>query len=230
MTCQAFAQIEVPAETKRDTPIPVTLKAMVPEGATIQSGSRLVWPDGVNKLEVGPGKWVVCAAPGEYTITYQVRWIHIVPITFKDFDGKEVTFQNYLGSGDIDEKATFKVVGGTPIDPPLPPPVVGGPYQIFLLYDAETKDNLSKQQLAVLGSLTFRMRLEKAGHRVLGVSAAQSLTDPTASKHAAYFEAAKNVPLPCLVVSSMQGGKCVAMPLPVDEDATEKLLTTELLK
>jgi hypothetical protein len=107
---------------------------------------------------------------------------------------------------------------------------VGGPYQIFLLYDAETKDNLSKQQLAVLGSLTFRMRLEKAGHRVLGVSAAQSLPATETSKYAAYFEAAKNVPLPCLVVSSMQGGKCVAMPLPVDEDATEKLLTTELLK
>lgn len=135
----ACGQITVPAESKEHTPIPVTLKAMVPDGATIQSGAGLVWPEGVNKLEVGPGQWVVCAPPGEYTITYKVRWLHIVPITFKDFDGKEVTFQNYLGSGDVDEKATFKVLGGTPPVPPPPPPPPPGERTAVILEETEEK-------------------------------------------------------------------------------------------
>lgn len=125
----AAGQLTVPPESEQYVPIPVTLKAMVPDGAQIKSGPGLVWPEGVNKIEVAPGQWVVCAPPGEYTITYKVSWLHIVPITFKDFDGKEVTFQNYLGSGDVDEKATFKIKGEVKPEPkpepgpgPTPPP------------------------------------------------------------------------------------------------------------
>jgi len=147
----ALGQITVPAESKEHTPIPVTLKAMVPDGATIQSGPGLVWPEGVNKLEVGPGQWVVCASPGEYTITYKVRWLHIVPITFKDFDGKEVTFQNYLGSGDVDEKATFKVLGGTPPVPP-PDPLPPGTRRAVVLEETEQR---TPAQSVLFQSLTL---------------------------------------------------------------------------
>lgn len=227
MTCQAFAQIEVPAETKRDTPIPVTHKAMVPEGATIQSGSGLVWPQGVNKLEVGPGKWVVCAPPGEYTITYQVRWIHIVPITFKDFDGKEVTFQNYLGSGDIDEKATFKVLGGTPPIPPPPPPVPtpGGPYQVMLFYEWGQLDNLPQRQQELLTSLTIRDSIVQQGHVFLAAYDRSFVDSGKPADKAAWFRAVAGKTFPVVAFAPKDGGAIQVEPLPADQKALLELLS-----
>jgi hypothetical protein len=104
-------------------PIPISVNAEVPEGATVK-GPGWIIPKGVHVYQVTASQLVVCAAPGTYTIEYKLRWLHIVPITFKDFDGKEVTFQNYLGSDDVEEKATFQVVGGEV--PPVPPPTPVG--------------------------------------------------------------------------------------------------------
>lgn len=188
----AHGQITVPAESKEHTPIPVALKAMVPDGATIQSGPGLVWPDGVNKLEVGPGQWVVCAPPGEYTITYKVRWLHIVPITFKDFDGKEVTFQNYLGSGDVDETATFKVLGGTPPvpPPPPPPPVPGSRWGLIL---RETNNG----QSPALGNLLIQLRQKFHGNKLI-------IHDPTSLPAALRSVLTTSVTPPALVVLARQ--------------------------
>lgn len=147
----AHGQIEVPLENKEYVPIPVTVKYTVPEGAEIKKGPGLVWPEGVNKIEIGPGQFVVCAPPGEYTISYRVSWLHIQPITFVDGSGKTITIQSYLGSADIDEKVTFKVLGGTPPVPPPPPPPPGSRWGLLL---RETKGG----QDPALGNLLIKLR------------------------------------------------------------------------
>lgn len=225
----ALAEIRIPAQTPVGKKIEAELMASIPVGAEVQGG--WVITDCDTDLE-SPTKIQIWATPGKHEIKFQGAWMQFELVPIPQPDGTTKTTKSTVAWGFINESASFEVTGGDgPVPPPPPPPpVVGGPYQILFLFDAETKDNLSKQQQAILASLAFRLRLEKAGHRVLGVSAAQSITDPTASKYAAYFEAAKNVPLPCLIVSGMQGGKCVAVPLPADEAAAEKLLKTELLK
>ena len=225
----AWGQITVPAESKEHTPIPVTLKAMVPEGATIQSGAGLVWPEGVNKLEVGPGQWVVCAPPGEYTITYKVRWLHIVPITFKDFDGKEVTFQNYLGSGDIDEKATFKVIGEVKPDPPNPPdpPTPGGPYQVMLFYEWGQLDNLPSRQQELLTSLTVRDSIAQQGHVFLAAYDRSFVDSGKPADKAAWFRAVAGKDFPVVALAPKDGGTIQVYPLPADQKGLLDLLSTK---
>lgn len=227
VTCQAFAQIEVPAETKRDTPIPVTLKAMVPEGAQVKSGPGLVWPKGVNTLEVGPGKWVVCAPPGEYTITYKLSWLHIVPITFKDFDGKEVTFQNYLGSGDVDEQATFKVIGEVKPDPPNPPdpPTPGGPYQVMLFYEWGQLDNLPARQQELVTSLTVRDSIVQQGHVFLAAYDRSFVDSGKPADKAAWFRAVAGKTFPVVAFAPKDGGTIEVAPLPADQKGLLELLS-----
>jgi len=214
----AFGQITVPAESKEHTPIPVTLKAMVPDGATIQSGAGLVWPEGVNKLEVGPGQWVVCAPPGEYTITYKVRWLHIVPITFKDFDGKEVTFQNYLGSGDVDEQATFKVLGGTPPVPPPPPPPPGTRWGLIL---RETNNGQSPQ----LGNLLIKLRQEFQDSRLV-------IHDPTSLPSLLKPLVPPNQALPALMVIARQtdGSDKLVRAVPISATTTVEVVKQEMAR
>ena len=130
MSVSAWAQIEVAPESQPYKLIPVVVKNSVPDGAKVD-GPGLVWPAGIDKQEVSPGHWLITAPPGEYTIEYRLKWLHIVPITFKDFDGKEVTFQNYLGSGEVSEKATFKIVGKED-DVPVPPPTPGSKWGLVL--------------------------------------------------------------------------------------------------
>lgn len=146
----ALGQIEVAPETKEYVPIPVTLKTAVPEGATVD-GPGLIWPAGVNVYEVGPNSFVVCAPPGEYTIEYRIEWLHVVPVTFVDGSGKEITIQSYLGSGKPNWKATFKVLGGEPPVPPPPPPVPGDKWGLLL---RETKGG----QDPALGNLLIKLR------------------------------------------------------------------------
>jgi hypothetical protein len=191
--------------------------------AAVQPDAKKAMIDAAQEIErtVGSEAYHVWAKVGTHTITASGIWVLTDTGTL---GGKLLDFGVYQYT------KTFVVGEGDELVPPPPPPVVGGPYQIWMLYDADTKDNLPQPQQAVLTSLTFQRQLERAGHRVLGVSAAQAITAAETSKYAAYFAAAKNVPLPCLVVSAIAGGKCVAMPLPADEAATAKLLATELLK
>lgn len=228
MSVNCWAQLDVKSSYTLGEPIIVKMAVPEkPEGAVLRKDKFKVI--GAAAVKVDDATWHIWALPGKYTVEATGEWRLYQTIISKD----DKEYKVIADEDDYEFTASFEVTGGVtppPPPPPPPPPIQGGPYQIWMLFDAEAKDNLPKQQQAILGSLAFRLKLEKAGHRVLGVSAAQSITDPAASKYAAYFEAAKNVPLPCLIVSGMQGGKCVAMPLPADEDATEKLLTTELLK
>lgn len=151
LSAAAYAQIEVAPETPVYTPIPVSVISTVPDGAKVD-GPGWVWPEGVNKIEIGPNKFIVCAPPGEYTIEYHLEWLHIVPVTFIDGSGKEITIQSYLGSGKTNYTAKFKVVGGTPPVPPPPPPPPPGERRAVILMESEQRtpaEALLYQQLAL---------------------------------------------------------------------------------
>lgn len=150
LSAAAYAQIEVAPETPVYTPIPISVTSTVPDGAKVD-GPGWVWPEGVNKIEVGPNKFIVCAPPGEYTIEYHLEWLHIVPVTFIDGSGKEITIQSYLGSGKTNYTAKFKVLGGTPPVPP-PDPVPPGNRTAVILMESEQRtpaEALLYQQLAL---------------------------------------------------------------------------------
>lgn len=154
----AHAQIEVAPESPVYTPIPVSVVSTVPDGAKVE-GPGWVWPEGVNKVEIGPNKFIVCAPPGEYVLEYHLEWLHIVPVTFIDGSGKEITIQSYLGSGKLNYTAKFKVVGGTPpVPPPVPTP--GSKWGLLL---RETKGG----QDPALGNLLIQLRLKFQNNKLV---------------------------------------------------------------
>lgn len=224
MTCQAFAQIEVPPESKEHVPIPVTVKAAVPEGATVE-GPGLIWPAGVNVLTIGPNSFVVCAPPGEYTIEYRLEWLHVVPVTFVDGSGKTITIQSYLGSGKPNWKATFKVVGGTPPVPPPKPPTPGGPYQVMLFYEWAQLDNLPQRQQELLTSLTVRDSIVQAGHVFLAAYDRSYVDSGKPADKAAWFRAVAGKTFPVVAYAPKDGGAITVAALPADQKALLELLS-----
>lgn len=198
----AMGQITVPAENDQYTPIPVTIKTEVPEGARV-SGPGWVFPPAVKVYTISPTQLVVCAPPGEYTIQYTLKWLHIVPVTFVDGSGKEVTIQSYLGDGTYDVKATFKVLGGGPNPPPPPPP---GQRRAVIL---EESGKRTAQQTAVISDL--RKRSEKPLFQLLDVNQQE------ASKYSQAFQATT---LPCLIVLTEPANQVVrVVPLPTTAEA-----------
>ena len=189
LSATALGQIEVAPETKEYVPIPVTLKTAVPEGATVE-GPGLIWPAGVNVHEVGPNSFVVCAPPGEYTIEYRIEWLHVVPVTFVDGSGKEITIQSYLGSGKPNWKATFKVVGGTPPVPPPPPPPPGSRWGLLL---RETQGG----QSPALGNLLIQLREKLPNNKLV-------IHDPTTVPNRLKPLIPDSLTLPALVVVARQ--------------------------
>jgi len=229
MTASALAQIDVPAENREHVPIPVSVQSAVPQGAKVD-GPGWVIPPKVNVHTVDATHLVVCAPPGEYTIEYQLEWIHVEPITFIDGTGKSITFNNFLGNGKISQKATFKVLGGTPPVPPPPPPLPpGGPYQVVLFYSPDQLDNLTADQREILNSMAYREKLKAAGHSLLGVLAGNAAPSPQ-SKFRPFYNAVDGDPMPRVAVASKDGGKVVDFPLPATAKELDALLATEVLK
>lgn len=211
----AFGQITVPAESKEHVPIPVTVKTAVPEGATVE-GPGLIWPAGVNVLEVGPNSFVVCAPPGEYTIVYRIEWLHVVPVTFIDGSGKEITIQSYLGSGKPNWKATFKVLGGSPPVPPPPPPPPGSKWGLIL---RETNNG----QSPALGNLLISLRLKFQDNKLV-------IHDPTTLPDRLRSILTPSVTPPALVVLARQtdGTDLVAKVVPLSATTTVAAVEKEL--
>jgi len=116
-----LGQIIVPEENAEHTIIPIKFVPNIPEGATIR-GTGWTIPLKVSTYKVADG-FVAVAPPGEYTVKYEARWIHLEPFTFIDGNGKEITITQYLGDGEVKEEAIFKVVGRQPTpDDPVPDP------------------------------------------------------------------------------------------------------------
>ncbi|MBN1855308.1 MAG: hypothetical protein JW829_21435, partial [Pirellulales bacterium] len=187
------AQINVPAESKEYVPIPVTVKTDIPDGARLR-GPGWVIPENLNAYECSPALIIVCGPPGEYVIGYRIQWLHIEPVTFTDGNGKEITIQSYLGDGEYDTEAKFKILGPNQPNPPQPP--VDPTWRIMLFYDGGQLDNLPAGQRSILTSLAIRQKLIARGHNLLEVLEAGGLGGSVPPRYAPWFAAVQGDPMP----------------------------------
>jgi hypothetical protein len=197
-----WGQIDVPTDTPPYQPIVARLRNPIPEGAQIQGG----WTLSSAAFLPAAGCVHVWAPPGRHSIAYRGIWIKTRPITI---DGQVV--QVLEGFGFIDESATFKVGGGPDPgpDPPVPPPS-----QRWALVVEETSQRTPQQ-----AALLTKLRSEYQSRLVIADK------DSTASKLRAYInQVPSTMPLPALVVASMDGVLIRVVPLPATVEAFRKEL------
>jgi hypothetical protein len=109
-------------------------------------------------------------------------------------------------------------------NPPLPPP--GSKYRVAVIFEKDDLDEMPPAQAILLSSLTFRERLETAGHKVVAL-VDQHIEGPDGerpSELAKYFDAVEGDTLPRICLEPIGGGQVIDFPLPVDEDAVFELL------
>jgi len=223
----ARGDIDVKPQYDANEPIVATVTITdVPDGAKLR-GSFAV-SDG-SYLPAGENVYHIWAAPGKHTLKAAGIWVLTEPVVIGD-----KTIQALVDFGQFSYERTFTVGPEVPVPPPFPPvppvpPVPGGPYQILLLYDQDQLDNLPSNQRDLLTSLVYRQKLTTAGHRVLGVFAAQTINLGSASKFKAFFDAVKDDPLPRIAITKLGGGKVADFPLPANMADLEKLLATEVI-
>lgn len=226
----ASAEIEVKQQYEDHEPIvPVLTVDGMPPGAVLRK-AKFKCP-GANVVVEG-SRFYVWAKPGKYTIEASGSWRLYQEIEAKD--GK--LWKVIADEDDYEYTKSFTVGPEVPVPDPFPPdpkpplpPVPGGPYQILLIYDTEQLDNLPADQRAILTSLVYRQKLVSAGHRVLGVFAAQTINPANASKFKVFFDSVKDDPLPRLAIARLDGGKVADFPLPANMADLEKLLATEVI-
>jgi hypothetical protein len=194
LASSAFGQIIVPKENEEYKLIHVAFSSDIPDGATIR-GDGWVIPEDVSYSKVDSG--LICTAPpGTYELRFDARWIHLEEFTFTDGNDKEITITQYLGDGDIDETATFTVLGDP--DPVVVDPVVEPSKPDRATYIYEKDHNAVPREVgAALQELNSQ-----------GIDATdfeRDTTDGTGETPAQYraaLEAARENGFPCLVVES----------------------------
>lgn len=227
----AFGDIEVKPQYDDHEPIvPTVTVPGMPPGAVFRKAKFKI--PGATVIPVDESTFHVWAPPGKYTIEATGTWrLYQTIVDKQDKEWKVIADED-----DYEFTAKFSVGPEVPVPPPFPPkpdppipPKPGGPYQILLLYDADQLDNLPADQRALLTSLVYRQKLTAAGHRVLGVLAAQTINPANASKFKAFFDAVKDDPLPRIAIAKLDGGKVADFPLPTSVADLEKLLATEVI-
>lgn len=114
-----------------------------------------------------------------------------------------------------------------PLPDPLPdpPPPPGQKWQVVFIYERDQLDNLLRGQQLVLSSLVFRSRLEKAGHKLVGIVDQHIKDVSKGGVLAPFFAAVKGDPLPRMCIAPLKGGKILDFPF-ADEAEVFKLLET----
>ena len=208
----ALGQIVTPAEVEPYRVSTATVKASVPEGATFSGG--WVASEGVSFLSHSADTIHWTAPPGEHSLSYSGFWLHVVPVTFTDGSGKEITIQSYLGHGSVSESATFTVVGGADPVPKPEPPNPAGPKRIVFFVAANDLDSMPYAQRYLVTSLVARKNLAARGHTFLLIDDDQMQNPPT--EYAPWVEAVKDDPLPRVAFADADGGPITDYPMPVD--------------
>lgn len=209
----AWGQIDVPPSTEPYRVLTASVKASVPEGATFSGG----WTasEGVSFLQHDATTIHWTATPGEHSLSYSGLWLHVIPVTFTDGTGKEITIQSYLGHGSVNESATFTVVGGAEPEPPKPdPPNPAGPKRLVFFLAADDLDSMPYAQKYIVTSLVARKSLAARGHTFLLIDDDQMQNPPT--EYAPWVEAVKGDPLPRVAIADADGGPITDYPMPVD--------------
>ena len=208
----ALGQIVTPAEVEPYRVSTATVKASVPEGATFSGG--WVASEGVSFLSHSADTIHWTAPPGEHSLSYSGFWLHVVPVTFTDGSGKEITIQSYLGHGSVNESATFTVVGGADPVPKPDPPKPAGPKKIVFFVAADNLDSMPYAQRYLVTSLVARKNLAARGHSFLLIDDDQMQNPPT--EYAPWVEAVKDDPLPRVAFADADGGPITDFAMPVD--------------
>lgn len=225
-TCAvAWGDIQVDPQYDAHEPIVATVTITdVPAGAKLRGSFAVL--DG-SYLPAGENVYHVWAAPGKHTVKAAGIWVLTEPVVVGD-----KTINALVDFGQFAYEKSFTVgpeVPPSPFPPEPKPPVPGGPYQILLLYDQDQLDNLPPDQRSLLTSLVYRQKLVAAGHRVLGVFAAQAINPANVSRFKAFFDAVKDDPLPRVAIAKLTGGKVADFALPANIADLEKLLATEVV-
>ena len=203
----SFAQITVPEETQRDTPIVATIAIDMPEGAEFDG--QWVLDEGATFLPVKDGVIHIWAAPGDHKVVFNGVWI--------DFENRKFKFVNL--------NAPYKVLGGVDPDPtPDPTPGPVGPKQMMFFVISNDLDQLPLGQRVILTSLNVRKNLEDKGHKFLLVVDDGQINEGVPSEYLAWIKAAKDKDLPLIAIAPKEGGKIVTYPMPKDYKELLELL------
>lgn len=215
----ARGDIEVKPAYEPHEPIVATVTVTdVPAGAKLRGSLQV--SDG-SYLVAGENVFHIWAKPGKHTVKASGVWV-----LTQDLKVGDQVVPVLVDFGQYNYERSFTVGGENPPNPP-DPPTPGGPYQVAIFYDADQLDNLPADQRALLTSLTYRQKLKEQGHVVLGVFAAQSISQ-VPSKFKAFIDSVAADPLPRLAVASVKGGKVVDVPLPATFAELEQLLSKEV--
>lgn len=184
----------------------------------------IFWPE--SYLRTGPPYFLPLVSmmqadePGEYQIRAMAIWIVSSP----------------SGPRPAAVPLTKTVLVEGEIDPPPPDPE--GPYQVAFFHQADTRDNLPTEQLAILSGLTFRQELIKRGHGFVGLFDPDEARPnrPLPADVKPFFDAIdadpatpgiQPKPLPRMAIAPKEGGKVVTFPLPQNAAAFWRLLKGE---
>ena len=207
----AWGQIDVPPSSEPYRVLTATVTASVPEGATFSGG----WTasEGVSFLSHDATTIHWTATPGKHSLSYSGFWLHVVPVTFTDGAGNEITIQSYLGHGSVDKSANFEIVGGDLPIPPQPPLPTGKKHIVFFLA-ADNLDAMPYAQKYIVTSLVARKNLAARGHTFLVIDDDQMQSPP--EKYAPWVKAVEGDPLPRVAFADAAGGPIADFPMPVD--------------
>ena len=214
LSSAAWGQIDVAPSMEPYRVFPVTIATPVPDGATFDGGWKV--DEGVSYLEHDASTIHLTATPGTHTIGYSGFWVHVVPVTFKDGDGNEITIQSYLGSGIVNESAVFTVVGGADPVLPQPPGPATGPKHLVFFVEADNLDQMPPAQRYLVNSLQARQNLLAKGHRLILVMDDDQLESPTTGKWKPWIDSVRGDKLPRVGIAPAEGGDVLDYPLPVD--------------
>jgi len=211
----SYGQIVVADETPDRTPIPISIIAAIPDGAQID-GPGWIIPGGLRTVECqnSPRHIVAAGEPGEYEIKYQARWIHLgQKITVVDVNGVEQTFIPFLGSGTVNETATFKITGEPNPNPPTPGPTPGKKW-VGLIWESSTQNQPEVVRLKL--STDWLDYLKTNGHQWAVIDQHQEVGPTTAE----IVRRAVAAGIPRLVVVSSGGVELLSRP-PAKENTIE---------
>ena len=221
----ALGQIDVPPSVEPYRVSTATVKASVPEGATFSGG--WVASEGVSFLSHSADTIHWTAPPGEHSLSYSGYWVLTKTVVFLDGSDppQEITIESYLGSGLVNESATFTVTGAVvpdPVDPDIPQPIAGKKKIVFFI-KGEQVERLPPAQNYIVNSLLARQHLRGRGHE-LAIIDDDAMANPPAEWQP-WVTAAAGVELPVCCIAPIDGGPITCTPLPKDY----KTLVTELL-
>lgn len=217
----ALAAITIPLESEPHKLIRASVDIDISETDDFVGGWKV---DGETDLQdLGDGKAVLCATPGEHTIRYSGFVIHLKEVEVMGMDGKPMTILTYIGSDEIEKTAVFTVKDEAPPDEDedgdeeTVSPIAADGLRVLIV--RETNQQLSREQATMLTSTIWRKIVGEGNYRILDPDT--EFLAPSIWKDA--LLSTKGMGVPRLIVSNRPHGGFVGEL--VDTDAMVEIVT-----